>query len=55
MLENTSAQTATKGTIIPRLLAWLDSQGIEPNETILRHVLGIANAMEPIRSKKRSQ
>jgi len=40
------ADKGPKGNIIPRLLAWLESQGIEPSEAILRHVLGIAKSLE---------
>jgi hypothetical protein len=46
MADNTIAQKITRATLVPRLLAWLDSQGIEPNEMMLRHVLGIAKSME---------
>jgi hypothetical protein len=47
------AEKITKGTLIPRLLDWLKSQGIEPDELILRHVLGIAKALETKGIEKR--
>lgn len=46
------AEKTTKN-IIPRLLAWLKEQGIEPDEMILRHVLGIAKSLETKATEKR--
>jgi hypothetical protein len=53
MAEIMTAQPATREILIPKLLAWLATQGIEPSEIILRHVLGIAKSLETNARDKR--
>ena len=42
----------TRDELTNRMIDWLRSQGIELNETIIRHVLGIVKSVESIAIKK---
>lgn len=41
--------------LLYRLLEWLRSQGIELNESIIRHVVGISKSLETGPNRKRER